>query len=221
MKYLIISIFSSFLILSFSCKKEEENNIIRPSINYDEGVYNTDFYKTDSTDVPDIDWGGEEGILSLSQQFFDIKFNDSTGVIIWDKTLELGDYTIVVNAENSAGQTSVNLSLTNEFEGTFVGGFNQDPQSDEITFEDYSLIFEPNGTMTVEFGDLRGSGTWTREDYVVTAVYQYENASSLLSMQFNIIYNETEAFITGYWYEGNQIIETQKEGKILLDIHNE
>ena len=218
-KNLIISALISICVLSVSCSSSE--SIESPTISIQNTEYSTPFYTTGQTESPTIDWNGDVGNLSINNTSTSISLNSTSGVISWSKSLPLGMNSIILTATNSEGQNTTNIVIENFFNGEFTGGYNSDPNS-VVLDTDIKMGFDLDGMDVLDGGaegTLSTQGSWTRNDNEVTAVYSFDNGATFLTAVMNITYNETEANIEGFLYNGSDA-SGNPTGYIRLDLNS-
>lgn len=201
-----------------SCSSDDDSGIVGPNLSFNEVSFETPFFTEGNTETPSLNWNGEVGTLSLGNEIQGVSLNTTDATISWDKSLPVGISNIQLLATNSAGVHSVNIQIDNQFIGDFIGGYNSDPNSEELNF-DFELKFNADGTMNVmEGGESIASGTWTLSGTTFTSVYEYNNNGGIYSLIMDIIHTDTEARIEGFWYDGDDPVEGNEEGFIKLDL---
>lgn len=150
------------MMLITSCSVEELPSIIQPSnFSYPNDEVEIVFYSTGNSNSPTVDWGGEVGKFELESSISGISINEETGVLNWQGGVPLGENEIRVTAKNSAGSTSTLYIINQPFSGSFDGGYNFNPNSTDLTSNNYNLTFATDGTLTVRDRSSTGTGTWT------------------------------------------------------------
>jgi len=207
----------TIVLALFSCTNDESSEIVNPKISFSNNNQVTSFYTEGSFEKPSIDWGGETGTLNLGALITGVSLDASSGIISWTKELSLGEHTIEITATNSAGESKAALVLTNNFEGDFTGGYNKDPNSTTLS-DDFIINFNSDGTMQAEDVVVSSiaTGTWTRNNDIITIEYTF-NGTSFLSIVFELVYNESGAYLEGQWFRGTDTTVTP-EGYIIVFI---
>ena len=84
--------------------------------------------------------------------------------------LPIGNHNIQVIATNSSGQTTINITINNPFQGEFVGDYGSSNY--------FSLDFNSNGTINIKANDESNpslaSGTWTLTGNNILINYTYD-----------------------------------------------
>ncbi|MGB5943401.1 MAG: hypothetical protein WBG71_11015 [Leeuwenhoekiella sp.] len=191
-------IFSAMLLTS--CSEEDIDALTQrkqpPSVTYSETTLQSDFYTAGNSAAPTIDWNGDQGTLSLQDKIEGIDINTTTGVVSWSKLLEPGTHDVVVVVSNSEGQTSINMTIINEFEGIFVGTYN--------SYNPYLLNFLADGTIIVNADGTTASGTWSlQDDGTITAYYVYDGFSLDFTLDGELIITTSSVILEGNWYDGD------------------
>jgi hypothetical protein len=185
-------------------------NVGVPELTFSAASVATPFLTAGSTVAPTIAWNGGTGTVALVAPVTGVSVDATTGVVSWDGSLPIGANTVDVVATNSAGSATASLTIESEFQGRFVGGYNNDPGS-ETTADDFEMTFNVDGTMsTLDGGLYIGTGTWTRVGVTVTAVYTYNVAP--LTVQGDVTHSATEAVLEGFWYWGDTATSGDEAG---------
>ncbi|MET2986407.1 hypothetical protein [Aureibaculum conchae] len=208
----------ALIFLVFSCSSDDP--ISEPTIAIANTNLTTSFFTEGEVETPTVQWNGDNGTFSLGSNITGTSIDANTGVISWDKSLPIGTNTIEIIATNSAGQTSINVIVENEFSGNFEGGYNSNPNSTEMN-NDFEMNFNADGTMNVlDGGSSEGIGTWTASGDIITSVYSYNGGSSYFTVVTDLVYSETEADITGFWSSGETLADPAS-GYIKLSIEDQ
>lgn len=168
----------------------------KPTITYDATTLETPFYTAGNSGAPNIDWNGEQGSLSLTNSVEELDINTTTGVLNWSKLLAPGKHDIQVIASNSAGQTVVNMTLINQFQGVFTGTYSGSSFFELEFNEDGSLIVRAN---TPTDPDL-ASGTWTLNEDTIVANYTYEETMEQYSLKGTLSITNSDVTLSGNWF---------------------
>jgi len=206
MKSNIISIsVLGILLFCLSCKNDDEGfiqQISAPTVLLPNANITATFFTEGQTEAPIINWNGSTGVFSIASNIIGISVNENTGIISWDKSLLLGSNTIELVATNSAGQTSVNVMIDNNFSGNFEGSYNLDPNS-TTTPTPFAMNFNEDGTM-VAIGTSEAPGTWTMSGNTITSLYVTVSGSDHIAV-VDLIYSDTEATLTGLFSNGTTL----------------
>lgn len=210
----------TFLATVFSCSSDDDTatpEVMVPTLSLSNANLTTAFFTEGQTEAPSVIWNGNTGLFTLGSTIAGTSVDASTGIISWNKLLPLGSNTIQLVATNSAGQTSVNVTIDNQFSGNFDGGYNSDPSSTTTSF-DFEMNFNADGTMTaIDGGASEAPGTWTRSGNTITSVYSYDGGVSFFTVVTDLAYSETEATHTGFWSSG-QTLSDPADGYLTLSI---
>ena len=207
-----------------SCSDKEDDPVpaapIGPDLAYAETKFETTFHSTGNTGLPTLKWNGEIGNLSLSTSTPGVYINSANGTVSWTKSLPLGTNMITAVAINSTGQKAVTIEIANEFQGELIGAYNGNPDSEDLPEDGFAINFEADGSVVVDnYGWDTAIGTWARDENTITAVYSYDGGSSFYTVSAELIYNNQKASLKGYWYSGDQVLEANKEGYIVINLN--
>jgi len=198
------------LLTTFACSNDDDASapqVSIPTVSLANANLTTSFFTEGQTDVPTVVWNGNTGLFSLGSSIAGASVNATTGVISWNKALPLGSNTIQLVATNSAGQTSINVTIDNQFSGNFDGAYNNDITSTTADF-DFEMNFNADGTMmAIDAGISQAPGTWTRSGSTITSVYSYDDGNSFFTVVTDLVYSETEANQTGFWSPGETLAD--------------
>jgi len=204
----------------FSCSNDDDSTstqITIPIVSFSNPNITTPFFTDGQTEVPSVSWNGNIGLFSLASNIPGTSVDTNTGIISWSKALPIGSNTIQLVATNSAGQTSVNVIIDNQFSGNFDGNYNYDPNSTSITGTSFEINFNADGTAEVfDFGSP-AIGTWTRVSNTMTIVYSYDSGVNFYTVVADVSHSETDATITGYWSDG-EILTDPAFGYLELEL---
>jgi len=208
------------LVISSACNKDDNADIPQvsaPTASLSNPNFTTAFFTAGQTQAPTVNWNGDTGLFSLGTNIPGTTVNVSNGVISWGKSLPLGSNTIQLIASNSEGQTSLEITIDNQFSGNFDGAYNTDPNSTTTDF-DFEMNFNADGTLTaIDGGTSEALGTWTISGTTITSVYSYDAGVSNYTIVTDIMHSETEATISGFW-SGGETLSDPASGYISLDI---
>ena len=154
----------------------DDTLVIAPSgLQYVTTNYQIGFYETGQSGVALINWNGETGTFGLGDIYDGVSINSTTGQLSWDQDLLLGETKVAVIASNSIGSLFTEISLNHKFSGSFTGAYNNNPNSDILTNDDYNLTFMEDGTMTVLTDGFDGAGVYTIDDNGnIDGQYEYD-----------------------------------------------
>lgn len=224
MKTLKLALIVATLIFA-SCSNKDDDPVpapesVGPELTYTETKFTTTFHTEGNSGLPVLDWNGEIGNLSLSNTPPGVKINEVNGTVSWKKSLPLGTNTITAVAINSTGQKAVVIEIENAFQGGFQGSYNHDPLSTVLPDDVFSISFDPEGGVKVkDIGGFTAEGAWTRDGNTITAVYNYTGSPKFFTIKGELTYNNQNATLKGYWYQGNEAIEANKEGYIVVKLN--
>jgi len=199
MKTIKITIIVLATIIFFnSCNSDDDATVIQtPSVTYSEMNINATFFQEGNSSAPTINWNGNQGTFSVTNTIIGLTINPTTGVLNWTKLLPNGTHSIEVVATNSVGQTTVNLTLNNPFQGVFTG-----THSGSTFFE---LTFNTDGTMEVRANDEInpdiGNGTYSINNSIIIANYTYSFGD--FSTSGSLTQSISAVSYTGDWYFGH------------------
>lgn len=208
----------ALLFLTFaSCSNDDDNDdspaVQPPSITYAATNLNATFFHAGNSNAPTVNWNGNPGSFSLATPVTGLTINTTTGVLNWTKDLPIDIHTLQVVATNSAGQTTVNLTLDNPLQGVFTGTY------DSILF--FQVEFIENGTMLLransETNPDTGTGTWTKNGNIIAIDYTYDIGGDFsLSGTLTV---GTTAIYSGDWFYDHGAISVNQGGtfEMILD----
>jgi len=203
----------------FACSSDDDP-VLAPTVTLDNADLTATFFTEGQVEVPTVEWNGNVGTFSLESNITGTSVDTNTGVISWDKSLPLGMNTIQLKASNSAGYTSINVTVENEFSGNFDGNYNSDPNSTDTT-NSFEMNFNADGTMmAIDGGSSEATGTWSISGNTITSVYSYNSGSSYFTVVTDLLHSETAADITGFWSSGETLSDPAC-GYIKLDIESQ
>lgn len=198
-----------------SCSNDDGIAVVAPSLSFNQASIETPFFTEGTSEAPTLSWNGEEGTLSLSKPVQGVTIDPTDGTISWDKSLPLGLNDFQVIATNSVGTNTVDIQIDNRFSGYFIGGFNEDPESELLNFY-FEFKYNADGTMDVMYGgEAIADGTWSLSGTSFTTVYTYHSGGNAVSLVMDIIYDNTTAHIEGFWYEGDNPVQGNESGFIM------
>ena len=208
----IIAFLIMITLLATSCKKDDAPSISRPTITYDSNNIEATFQQAGNS-IPTIDWNGDTGTLQLVQSYTggipNLSFDTTTGIISWTKLLGEGHWVFDVVATNSAGSTTLEMSIDNTLQGTFTGIYNTSAYFQIIFSTDHSVIINADDSTN----PTTATGTWTiSNDDVVKINYTYDNTFSEFSLKGDLIRNNTSVVYSGNWYNGFDAIDVNQGG---------
>lgn len=186
----------------FNCSKNEESieKAMLPTVVYETINYESKFFTEGSTLEPVVDWNGNIGLFSIRPEGYGFNIDPASGVVSWDKTIDLGVNTIEVIAENTAGKVLIEITIDNIFQGRFKGGFNNDPNSNEITNKEfYTYDFDPSGVVNSNSSFGQETGEWNI--IIDNSVFQ-PNIFIEFDQVIERYYVEridTKVYLKGYW----------------------
>lgn len=203
--YLKIIMIALVLPILSNCSKDDSQIISAPTVSFASTNFETTFFKSGNTSVPTVNWNGNQGTFNLSSMINGVTVNTSTGVISWSKELPLGINNIELIGSNSAGQVSVNITIENIFQGTFKGGYNDNPNSTILDINDQIYVFSSTGEVTSNKGF---NGTWTKSGNTINTLFPKTNGISGYTEVYTLTYNSTEAILEGFWTNDGSATQT-------------
>lgn len=213
--------FAAIMLLNFSCKSDDdavEPEVILPTITLSNADYNTLFLSLGQTDAPTVDWNGDTGIFSLGAPIPGFSVDENTGIVSWDRSIQIGNNEVELIATNSNGFASITITVHNQFRGDFHGGYNNDPNSTSVA-NNFEMDFYADGSMNVDdlgSGSL-GTGTWTHDGPIITSVYSYDGGTTYYTIVVTLNHTNTTAEIIGFWSSG-ETLQDPADGYIALDV---
>ncbi len=207
------------ILLTNSCS-DEKSNIVEPShFQYLNDEIDISFYTEGTSEVPSINWGGEEGIFELETSVSGISINSNNGVISWRKGIPLGKIEIKILAKNTSGSTSTIVTINHSFSGSYDGGYNLDSNSTILTSNNYNLTFFENKTLTVRDGTASGNGTWdftTGNNLEISYTYT-SGASNSATVDAELNFSSTiTPSIEGVW----TVLDPNSSGYLKVSLTN-
>jgi hypothetical protein len=192
----IFSLLMVLFLLNSSCT-DLDDLISPPSDFYYLGSLPIPFYTHGSSGLPNINWGGEQGIFSLNEAYTGVSVDQQTGILSWNENLPLGENTVYVTATNLAGSAIATVLLVHQFSGQFNGGYNLNPSSTIVTASNLTITFNVNGTMSITDSGATANGTWSFESGKLIVLYSI--AAVDYELNFDLTYSVTvKPFLEGY-----------------------
>ncbi len=212
MKKLILKVKYAVMALLFvatiSCDKDDSVPTASiPTVSYASPSMEAQFFKEGQSTAPTVNWNNNQGLFSLATAVEGLTINASTGVLNWTKALPQGEHTVEVIAKNTAGQTTISLTLKNPLQGQFIGVFN----STNI----FKVKFIADGSIEVIVGTNDNNlaiGTWSIDGNVITADYTYSNGDWDWSFKGILTQTESKVTLIGDFYRGHGTIPANKSG---------
>lgn len=203
----IMLLFISTTIFT-SCKKERTTpDVETASVSYASTNLEAIFYQSGNSATPSLDWNGNQGSFSITSPVDGLSINTTTGALSWTKLLALGTYAIEVVATNSAGNTLVNITLTNILQGVFTGTYSGN------IYQQFD--YKTDGTVSIKATDETtpdlASGTWEIDGDEVTSDYTYDFGGAY-SIKGTLVQTNANATISGQWYYGHGAIDGEEGG---------
>lgn len=222
----ILSVLALCMIV-ISCGRIDNSGPV--SISFSEDIYEATFYVSGQTEAITItsEIEGEPDITLDPETHPSISYDAATGAIEWTRELPLGPNTVIVIATLESAEARTEVTIDNRFQGAFSGGYNFNPESSLNSSFFNSVQFNSDGTMTlVEDGDdlgidYEGSGSWVTfaqyneagNETVIEFTYSYDTApDTFYTFSGALTYDETEAYISGSWYNGSAVEEGEERG---------
>ncbi len=203
-----------------SCSSDDDNNTQQFYLTIDTTEYEAMFYTNGETEAVNLILNGSEPLLALAEGTDEsISFNPITLKIEWTKLLPLGDNNVTLIATGTNGeQDQVTVTITNKFQGTFSGGYNFNSNSSIITSTDFMMVLNSDGSLTINDEGNEGSGSWSINDNVITLTLTYDIATdTYYTFLSTVFYDSAEAFISGLWYDGEIVDNSNLRGYFYLD----
>ncbi len=190
----IILLFALTLIMS--CSNEDDSpTISNPSVTYASTNVDAMFSQIGNSAAPTVNWNGNQGSFSLASTTEGLSINSTSGVLNWTKMLPIGNHNIQVIATNSSGQTTINITINNPFQGEFVGDYGSSNY--------FSLDFNSNGTINIKANDESNpslaSGTWTLTGNNILINYTYDVGGDY-SLNGTLSQTSSQATLNGNWF---------------------
>ena len=202
----IILLFALTLIMS--CSNEDDSpTISSPSVTYASTNLEALFSQIGNSAAPNVNWNGNQGSFSLASTTEGLNINSTSGVINWTKMLPIGNHNVQVIATNSSGQTTINLTINNPFQGEFIGDYD--------SFNYFSLDFNSNGTINIKANDESNpslaSGTWALTGNNILINYSYDNGDDY-SLNGTLSQTPTQASLSGDWFYDFDAVPANQSG---------
>lgn len=113
------------ITLVTSCSSDDDATAVQtPSVTYTATTLEAIFFQAGSSDAATVNWNGNQGDFSLSSTINGLSINSWTGVINWTSSLPYGTHNLQAIAVNSAGQSAIDITINNPFQGIFTGTKN-------------------------------------------------------------------------------------------------
>lgn len=197
----LIVLFISATFFTACSDSDDTPTINVPVVTYADTNLNVIFFNAGSSSVPTVNWGGNEGAFALATTVAGLSIDETTGTISWTKDLPIGTHNVDVVATNSAGPTTVELTINNPFQGSFSGTFSYTSSSD---LYDFDILFNSDNTAVITQYDSAGSsydsdGTWTMSGSTINI--DYTSSQSMNDFSFSgMLTTGTVAEYNGEWF---------------------
>lgn len=200
------------IIFTISCSKENEINI--PTVSYSSTTIDATFFEAGVSMAPTILWNGNEGLFSITTSLEGLSINPNSGVLSWTKALPNGKHPIDIVVTNSAGQTTINVTLDNTFQGVFIGKLGSCLSE---------LEFKKDGTFSYTYAkgeNIIGNGFWESNSETVIANYvvNEEDFGGGISVDYslkgNIVQTLTKVDFVQQAYYGKSALSGEERGAI-------
>ncbi|GAA5038933.1 hypothetical protein GCM10011506_37410 [Marivirga lumbricoides] len=217
MKTLKLSFFILLSVMLTSCLEDDSDQgplVQKPTVTYDDTTITISFFTEGNSGAPNFDWNGDQGSFSLANAIEGLDINTTTGVLSWAKTLMPGTYDVQVLATNSAGQTVINMTLNNQFQGVFTGTYDNSGFFEFQFNEEGSLVVRANSESSPDVAN----GTWTLDDNTIIANYEYEEASDKYSTRGTLTITGSSATYSGNWYNSFDAEPANQQGEFEMEM---
>lgn len=212
----------TLLLLFISCSNDDDNNppADELSVSLEFDTYRTGFYQAGETDevtiAPDPEADAVITLEGVDPAI--VTYNPLTSRIEWTNLLPLGENAVTIAATVDGTEATTNITLQNDFEGSFSGGYNFDPtDTDNLTSMNFDAEFiYIDNVVNIDDDGNSGSGTWSIEGNTLTLVFTYDNVT-YFTYQGDIFNDGVEAYVDGMWYNGQEA-EGVAEGYFRIDI---
>ena len=214
----LVVFFMSAAFLTSCSDSDDAPTINLPEVTYANTNLEAIFFNAGSSSVPTVNWGGNEGSFALATTISGISIDEATGVISWTKDLPIGTYNIDVLAANSAGPTTVELTINNPLQGLFIGTYmvtNDDtayPWELELNADNTAVITQSNGMD--EYDSL---GTWTMNGSTINIDYTSSLTNNDISFS-GLLTTGTEATYSGDWFNGHGGVSGTEGGTFEVEL---
>jgi hypothetical protein len=195
----------------------------------------TNFFTPGQTNLAyAIDWGGETGKLSIINPSTGITLDSLNQVLLWDDSLPLGIYPIILQAENSVGLVKDTIFIKTLFGGYFKKLRNDNPNSLEGLVTERPLIFNYDGyvhsceCIDTDYGWLGftpGQWRWISENEIRGTYDNEENdpervSDSKRAFKVTVTYDADTGYprLTGVWYQDAIVVPGAEKGSIMLSM---
>jgi len=211
MKKLILKVKYAVMIVLFvttiSCSKEDPAPTVSiPNVSYASPTIEAAFFEAGHSTSPTVSWNNNQGLFSLATAVEGLSINASSGVLNWTKALPKGEHNVEVIAKNSAGQTSIGLTLKNALHGQFIGVYD----STKI----FKVKLIADGSIEVIAGNddsNLATGTWSIDGNSVKADYSFPHHGDW-SFKGTLTQTESKVTLIGDYYSEHGIIPANKSG---------
>lgn len=200
MKYYSTLLLLLALMISVSCETDDnDTGATDPVIFIMNDEYSTNFHTPGESDTPTIEWNGSPGTFSITQPIEGLTINADSGKLSWDRTMPIGDLEVEIKATNREGKMSMtSITIHNMFAGTFIGGFNEDVNSNILSTEHTTIMRwdEPSDHIG-QMGQIISTGMWTRNGSQVKWGYPLEDGRTIWFCA-TLVYDNSQAFLSGF-----------------------
>ncbi len=219
---------AALLMIFISCSNDDDNSPADElSVSLEFDTYRTGFYQAGETNdevVVTTTLAGDPVVTLEGVDAAIITYNPLTSKIEWTNLLPLGDNAVTIVATLDGTEATTDITLENDFEGSFFGGYNNSDETDPVNNNLTSVIFDTDGegnriiTITDDGGN-EATGSWSlnEDNTVVTFIITYDEGVTYFTYQGDIFNDGTEAYVDGMWYNGQEA-EGAAEGYFRIDI---
>lgn len=206
-----------FFLLSLSCSSDDDAttaSINAPTVSYTNTTLDATFFQNGNSTAPTIAWNGNQGSFSTATSITGLTINTTTGVLNWTKNLPIGTHNLQVIASNNAGQTIINITINNLFQGVFTGTY-----SGSVFYE---FEFNSDGSLLVRANDSNNpstaSGAWTRNGSNIITNYTYDDVGLEYSTSGTLTIGTTAVY-AGEYFNGFGTVSGNEDGTFVVTLN--
>jgi len=208
------------LTATISCTTDEDSedddtpSVSTPTVSYDSTTLDATFSTLGNSSAPTLNWNGDQGSFSLVNTIPGVTINTTTGVVSWNRLLPPGTNNLQLIAANSAGQTSVNLTINNPLRGVFTGTYGSS------LFFQFEFLGDGNVNIkaTNEASPDIASGTYTINDDEILVNYLYDISPDPFSILGTLVQTESSASLSGKWYFAADADPAEEGGEFTISL---
>ena len=212
---------AAMLMIFVSCSNDDDNSPPADELTISLGItgYKASFYQSgESGEVMVTSTIGDPTVDIAEGTDSSITYNAVTNRVEWTQLLPIGDNVVTIVATVDGTEATTDITIENEFEGTFSGGNNNDPlDTDNVDNSLVSVVFSSDNTLALtDDSGNDATGTWSLDGNTITLIITYDDVD-YYTYQGDIVYNGAEAYVDGMWYNGQEAEVGMEQGYFRID----